>query len=177
MCLGPHYALKNYTDKKDLIYLDRCFWGDDKQFVTVTWMDKGKRIWPEGDNSRDKPKLEPMKGFGKGIVLSDWGRESEARTAAKERGFDLRLHPTVSGDSSPLEDVLMGYQRAAVYRGSSGVTAAIKGLSIEVLDEKSPCEPLQRISREQWLKNLSFCNFSFDELRSGHFWELLCRVS
>jgi hypothetical protein len=117
-----------------------------------------------------------MKIGSRTLILADYGRESEAHELASSMRADLRLHPAVNSPQEPLETVLPRYQNAVGYAGSAVVTAAIYCRNITCRDSSSPAWHLASglVSREQWLNNLSYAQYSAHEVRTGIAWDFLC---
>ena len=175
--LGPHYAKSQWLGHSRTILLDRCFWGNHKQVVSLAWMTKdGGRVVLSGDNDRPKPELQPWKTGDKVIELVDFGGQPST-------GHNYRLHPTTSKPTETLDSALRRHDIAVGGVGTAMVTAAIYGLPVVCLDNRSVCLPMSskstnpidiiRPSREQWLNNLSYMNWSGSEIESGEAFEYL----
>ena len=76
---------------------------------------------------------------------------------------------TLKGELSAvweLADVAIGHSSTVL------VEAAINGLHVESSDPLHVCQGIE--DRAQWLVDLSWANWNFEQLKSGAFWEHLC---
>jgi hypothetical protein len=63
---GPHYALNHWRGQANVLYLDRCFWGDAFEYTTIGWLNgDGSRVFPApGGANGELPELRPLKTRG-----------------------------------------------------------------------------------------------------------------
>ena len=174
--LGPHYAKQECLNHRTIL-LDRGFWGNPAVDVSLAWMTKnGGRVMVEGADHRPKPELQPWIYGDKVIELVDFGKQPTT-------GHAYRLHPTTSKPTETLLTALDYHDIAVGGVGTAMVTAAIYGLPVVCLDNRSVCLPISskstnpidiiRPCREQWLNNLSCMNWSGSEIESGEAFEYL----
>lgn len=184
VCIGPHFAF-DYCRGKPTIYIDRCLWGDHRKYVTIGWLKPdGGMIYPvDSPDDRPKPEIKPWKTkqIEKAIVLLDYGPYPDTYLLAQEiyQSVKLRPHPATRAGSPnqlpPLLDELAKHDIAIGHRTSALVTAAIEGLPIICLDKRSPAweiaghdlAEVKRPDRSQWLNNMSYAQWSDDEIASG----------
>jgi len=179
VCIGPHHAMRQ-CEGTDTIYIDRCLWGDDIEYVTVGWLKNGAIDYPFGcDNKRPKPKIKPWKtgDIKKVLFLLDYGPYPETYLLAKEiyETVDIRPHPATGKKLPPLNDQLQEYDLAIGYRTSALFTAVCEGLPVISLDSRSSVynvaghdlSEIVRPDRTQWLNNMSYAQWSGQEIRSG----------
>jgi hypothetical protein len=184
--LGPHYALSENRNR-NTIMLDRAFWGDDKQHVSLAWLDDaGERMFKRTDTENMRPGaqcpvLAPRKTkFRKAVILADYGRDITADVAEAGRYYEVetRLHPAERGAAEPLQAVLDRSDVAIGYRGTALVQAATSGLACIALDAGSPVLPIASRSvrdlayypsdmRVKWLAGLSWLNWSKTDIENG----------
>jgi hypothetical protein len=120
------------------------------------------------------------------IVLADYGQDvSETVRKASERyvSVQVRQHPadatvprvvTLEADCQ-FADVIVGHSGTALFEAIKNGTPVI---CTDPLNECMPVcstfeEPLYRGDREQWLHEMSYKQWSLDEIASGEMWEHL----
>ena len=184
--LGPHYALKHWINHPRCIWLDRAYWGDP-ECVTVGWAAGGGRRFPLEDGHRPAPELQPWREGRNAIVLADYGDKGDSMVALARPHVDrleLRRHPA-EGGTGTLSGALRDFHIAIGKRSTALVEAAICGLSIVCLDPTSAVLPVASTSikdivkpdRREWLRRLSWANWSADEIRTGDLWDSLTRCA
>lgn len=180
VCIGPHFALKQNLGKRT-IYIDRCLWGDDLEFVTIGWVGSdGGMIYPTGSPpDRPTPEVKPWKlgAIKKALVLLDYGPYPDAYKLAQElyQSVKLRPHPATGKDLPPLLDDLAATDVAIGYRTSALVAAVLNGVPTISLDARAPVRPVAghdlahivRPDRSQWLNDMSYAQWSGSEIASG----------
>jgi len=173
--IGPHYALKQRAPGDRTVYVDRCFWGHHREFVTIGWLrpDGSRHVLGNMDDSRPKPDLAPMKTGDNAIYLCDYGVAPEANLV-KRRNAEVRLHPADTNTKEPLDAALDRNDIAIGGMSSALVTAVISGLNSICVDPRSVCFKIE--DREQWLNDISWMNWSGSEIKTGEALEyLLCQ--
>lgn len=189
---GPHYARQRWIGHPRVVWLDRCFWGDATQHVSLAWMrSDGSRIFPQGvAESRPSPELQPWKEREESIlVLADYGQDISQVLKAVRLRFDRvysRYHPAdrrpasginIEGELSTalsLVDAVAGHATTAI------TAAVIAGVPAICTDPDHPARPvtchaldapLLRPEREQWLRDLSYAQWHISETAQA--WEYL----
>ena len=180
--LGPHYALNQWRNHHRCVWVDRAFWGDP-ECVSVGGSAGIDRKFPAGAGWRNHPELVPWTDGRDCIVLADYG-DTGLDLAALVRPHcervEIRRHPA-EGGSGALSDALQGFQIAIGRNTSALVEAAISGLSVVCKSPRSPVMPIASASirdlvqpdRNEWLRGLSWANWSGSEIESGELWECL----
>lgn len=179
--IGPHYAFRQNLGKKTL-YIDRCLWGDDLEYVTIGWLNSdGGMKYPNGcDGSRSKPDLKDWQNIkeSRAIMLLDYGPYplELCHLAKKSYGHvSYRVHPATGKKQPLLIDHLKGHKVAIGYRTSALFTAVTEGVPVISFDHRSPVYDIaghdildvKYPDREQWLNNMSYAQWSGEEIRSG----------
>lgn len=181
VCIGPHYALRDCIGKPT-IYIDRCLWGDDLDFVTIGWLNsKGYMLYPVGqDDSRPKPSVNnwivPRETLNI-LYCFDYGPYplETFQPLAKQYNVTARPHPATKKDQPPLLKHMEGKDVVIGHRTSALVTAAINGYPVVCFDEGNAVSPvaardilnLVYPDRTQWLNNLSYAQWSGAEIKTG----------
>lgn len=192
--LGPHYAKKHWLGHPNTILLDRAYWGDPIN-VSLGWMnEKGGRNFQKAcPGDRPKPTLQPWKNGNRYLFLMDYCDSKQDFVAlqshiAEQSGeaVKIRLHPVAcNADQGPLERDLERYDIAVGRRTTALVDAAIAGLAVVCVDDQNIVwdvsshsyeAPLFKGDRAQWLNNVSYANWSGEEIASGEAWEYLCQL-
>ena len=180
--LGPHYALEQWRNHPRCVWLDRAFWSDP-ECVSVGWSAGVTRKFPAGAGWRNHPELQPWKSGRDCIVLADYGDDGASMAALVRphvERVEIRRHPA-EGGAGALSDALRGFQIAIGGKTTALVEAAISGLSIVCKDARNPVTPvasntirdLSQPDRAEWLRALSWANWSGSEIASGDLWECL----
>ncbi len=194
--MGPHYALRDHLANREkldrVLMLDRCYWGNPQTTVSLHWLDQaGCKQWPDdAPGDRSKPNLQPWRESEKrALCIEDYGKTIPA--AAIQPFFnqvEVRQHPAGRDKQrvEPLGTVLERNDVAVGYSSTALVEAAITGLPVicfadpgtspvSQIASTTPAEVI-RPDREQWLNNLSYCNWTYEEISSGAAAEyLLCQ--
>lgn len=180
VCIGPHFAF-NQCLGKPTIYIDRCLWGDDLEFVTIGWLDSdGGMIYPRSAPSdRPKPELKPWRNTQtqKAIFLFDYGPypDKEYKAVSKHYSVTARVHPATKKPQPPLMEHLEGHDVVFGFRTSGLATAVIEGFPVVSFDSRAPVYSVAghdildivRPDREQWLNNMSYAQWSGAEIKTG----------
>ena len=183
---GPWYALNAWKGKPNVLWLDRCFYGDSHDFVSLGWlMPDGSRNFKNDEKTVCKgllPELKPHKKRRRcAVVFGDYGVDPRLQLANARRKYDsvwYRPHPQ---DKSPapcfplrgsLDDVWTVADVAIGHSSTVLVDAQINGLFVESTDPRHVAHYTD--DRESWLKRLSWAQWSLDEIVAGTFWEHLC---
>jgi hypothetical protein len=181
---GPWYAWQDWVGKDNVIWLDRCFYGDSRFDLSIGWL--------KPDGSRDfknknmvsangeLPKLKPPKPHQKSaVVFADYGKTIEASywaVDAREKYFPVftMWHPANMENFTTLADI---WERCDVAIGGTStvlVDAAINGLHIKQCDPLHVCAWMTARTRYQWLIDLSWAQWNFETgIMTGDFWEHL----
>lgn len=156
---GPHFAYPRWRHATTLM-LDRAYWGDP-ECVSLHWLEDGEKVFLRDMPKRAHPRLKPLKAGDRSIYLCDYRERPD-------RVYDtVRLHPAEEVPAESLEDALKAHQVAVGRRSTALVTAAIDGLRVEVLDQRSPA--YMPGTRKKWINDLAWHNWSLDEIASGAF--------
>lgn len=188
---GPHYALQENRHHRRVLHLDRCFYGDARWVVSLGWLRvDGSRDFKNLDKTEAKGALPELKEKkeqrGTAVVFADYGHDADDQrrmiryARSKADRVYLRPHPAASRSESPA--IVLPGELAAVWAladmafGHSStvlVDAEIEGLHVESTD---PGHVVQDVGddRQAWLNRLSWCQWSYDEVKRGAFWEHLC---
>ena len=145
---GPNYALKKMLGRKNVIWLDRCWYGDTNDNASIGWLDTDlnrvtpKRVWPLKTFS-DKRLVSHNVYVDKYVntpnvlILDDY--DETLLNTAPITTFDslhYRSHPLRSGiypsaiprNEGTLNDALIGIGLVITAAGTSGAYAALKGI-------------------------------------------------
>lgn len=185
---GPHYALKEHTGGKNVLFLNRCFYFDDFDNVSIGWLNSdGSRFflndWKTEPNG-DLPELKPLKTRNyAAIVFGDYNRDAseEVRIVRKQwsAGY-FKAHPASSDCTLPrgimpvdwdlrtcwkMADAAVGHQTTAL------VDARINGLEVISTDRNHVVQGSG--DRESWLIRLSWAQWHHSHIRDGAFFEHL----
>ncbi len=191
---GPHFAFNRWKHHPMVLHLDRCFYGDAATVVSLGWLnpDGSRNFAAPGREAKGVlPKIRPIKKYrGSALVFGDYGVDPLPLIEAARKRFErvyFRPHPEGGGCTGVmhLTGSLAGSLRlcdvAVGHRTSALVAAALAGLYIVTTDEHHACKPIafgfderERIgSREKWLAELSWKQWSLSEIKSGEFWSSL----
>jgi len=180
---GPHYAKSENLGKRTII-LDRCFWGHPAKVVTLAWLrpDGGREFVENAPGDRDRPELLPWKSREQfALVLNDFDRRVDTAPLRKDYLVETREHPARVKPKTGIRTVLARNDFAVGFVSTAMVSAVVAGLPVVALDDRSPVVPvasqsidaLRRPDREQWLRNLSYMNWTAVEISTGKALEML----
>jgi hypothetical protein len=186
---GPWYALKHWqplSDKHRVLYLNRGFWGDAREDLSLGWLKpNGTRDFrSDGAVEANGYPLQPRPRKANGrcaIVFGDYGRDPTEDIERARRDYDsvfFRPHPqqiiatSVMTLSGPLEDAWSLGDVALGHSSTVLVQARIEGLRVESSD------PLHVVHAypdddERWLRELSWAMWHYTEIEAGLAWEHL----
>ena len=166
---GPHYAFNEYLGQKNVLWLDRCFFGHYRYDLSIGWLNAdGSRDFKNKGMSFGKgelPELKPKKtGRDCAIVFGDYGMDPTAlvQYARREIGRTYyKPHPAELGQPTPylapewslsqcweIADVAVGHSSTVL------VTAELNGLHVYTTDPNHVCNDVGE-DREAWLNRLS----------------------
>jgi hypothetical protein len=182
---GPHYAFEVWRGRENVLYLDRCFWGDAFEFVTIGWLNAdGSRAFPDpGGTNGDLPELKAQKTRGYStIVFGDYRRDPapEIRLARKSIG-SVYYRPHPSSPPHTVEALTPAWtlaecwsigDRAIGYATGVLIQARIAGLEVISTDSRHVVNDSE--DREEWIRRLSWAQWHYGQVRDGQFWEYLC---
>lgn len=180
---GPWYCYKEWIGKPNVLWLNRCYYGCHKTVLSIGWLNAdGSRDFKNKDMPEGKGKLPELKakktGRHSAVVFGDYGRDPLPDYNYARRKYDavyFRPHPQ---DAKSLGltlrcDLHTIFDMADVAVGHSStvlVDAEINGLHVDSTD---PLHVVHHTDREQWLKDLSWTQWSLEEIRRGDFWSHL----
>ena len=179
---GPHYAFAEWLGKENVIWLDRCFYGDSRFDLSIGWLNPdGSRDFKNKNKTVGKgalPELKPMKTERQAaVVFADYGRMIQAEHWAidarvKYKPVYTMYHPADLHNFYTLADM---WERCDVAIGGTStvlVDAAINGLHIKQCDPLHVCQDIGS-DRDTWLARLSWAQWNHTEIVNGNFWEHL----
>ena len=183
---GPHYALEQWRAHPRTLWLDRCFYGDAHDIVSIGWLNPdGSRDFRNANKTEPKgelPEVLPLRSKLRCcVVFGDYGRDPKPELKLARQKYDsvwFRPHPadTKLSPYLPLRGELNTiWQIADAAIGHSStvlVDAVIHGLYAESTDPRHVINGMTY--RSEWLNRLSWCQWSLEEIRRGEFWEHLC---
>ena len=184
---GPHYAFDVWLGKPNVIWLDRCFYGHYRYDLSIGWLNPdGSRDFKNKGMSfgkGDLPELKPKKeGRDCAIVFGDYGMDPTqlVQYARREIGRTYyKPHPAESGQVSPvlapkwtLSQCWEIASHAVGHSSTVLVEAELNGLNVYTTDTHHVCQNIT--DRGQWLKDLSWAQWNFEEIVNGDFWDHLC---
>ena len=178
---GPHYAFSEHLGKPNVIWLDRCFYGDARFDLSIGWLQPDGSRWFKNEgmatSNGELPELKTMKPHQESAVVfadfgkMDQGKHWEVNARTKYFPVHLRFHPADMENFYPLADM---WERCDVAIGGTStilVDAAINGLHIKQCDPLHVCAGMT--DRAQWLTDLSWAQWNFEYIVNGDFWEHL----
>lgn len=169
--IGPNYALEQWAEADDVLFVDRCFFGDPQEQVTIGWLrPDGTRDFMNEDSMPDRWRMHgvAMKPWqsnpgGHSLVLadrtSDWTPYRDIIESRLEQDFDvmLRVHPTqrapedlrhleLIGDYLAIDgthdESFIGADHFIAFATSTAVTAIMGGLPGFTLDKRNGAWPV-----------------------------------
>ena len=191
---GPHYCLGHLRKHPRVLYIDRAWWGhDDTQpgdgHVSIGWMQPdGSRKFASGDVPRETPEMEPWKAREDScLILADYMQKTSdiaLSAVSRFRHVNVRLHPANDTERHTvrLQDAIRLHDVAIGHAGTSIFESIRMGVPTICTDPRNPCAPvcsrnvddeLYRGSRDAWLRDMSYKQFSLAEIADGTAWNLL----
>jgi hypothetical protein len=182
---GPYYALPHWKGHKNLIMIDRAFYGDP-EYIQMFWLNPdGSKTHATGTEPRFKPLLHPWKKWTPGecraLVVPDYQQDSADLEAICLDRFDhvtVRRHPAESGLksgeqpevslASQLADhhVCIGHSSTALFEAIVAGLPVICTDPLNVVAEVSQTNTeglLRRPDRADWLHRVSWMQWNHDE--------------
>lgn len=182
---GPWYCYNDWLGQDNVLWLNRCHYGCPDTVVTLGWL--------RSDGSRDfrnqgmafakgaLPELKPKKERqSRAVVFGDYGRDPSDLIEWARGECDavfFRPHPQDKRSTkllAPDWDMATTLEHCDIAAGHSTtalIEAELAGLHTYSTD---PNHPVQNITdREQWLIDLSWTQWSAEEMKRGDFWEHL----
>lgn len=191
---GPWYAYDEWVGKPNVLWLNRCFYGDHFHDVSLGWLNAdGTRDFGDIDKPEpngELPRLQAKKARRKSskawggtcVVFGDFGRDPKEDCAFARKHFDrvyYRPHPAERKTDSPvmspdwtLAEAFSIADSALGHSSTVLVKARINGLKTFSTDTRHVVlwEP---DDDAKWLRMLSWCQWNSEQIRSGEFWEHL----
>ena len=186
---GNWYAYNEFIGKPNVLFLNRCFYGDARFDVSLGWLrPDGSRDFMNHGMVRAKgscPNVRPRKDRKRrcAVVFADYGIDPQAMILDARMRYDsvfFRPHPAQDRATPVMTlkgslDAVWEIADVAI-SGSSTVLvdALIQGLHVESTD---PLHVVQSCGedRQAWLNDLSWAQWHGPtELMNGDFWEHLC---
>ena len=183
---GPWYAWNQWLGQDNVIWLDRCFYGHHRFDLSIGWLKPdGSRNFKNQNMQAGKGKLPelkpPKKGRDCAVVFGDYGMHPKHLVEYSRLHFGrtyYKPHPADTGQVSlvlapkwtleqcwAIADVAVGHSSTVL------VEAELNGLYVYTTDPYHVCQDIS--DREQWLIDLSWAQWSFEEIVNGDFWEHL----
>lgn len=180
--IGPWYAFRRYQSHDRVLYLDRACW-DHPERTCINWLSKGDKVWEWGRRlkARYHPKTKPWKYGNNLVVLCDYNDDGlqQANLTRPHFNVSIRRHPS-NLEQESLASCLANNEVAIGKRSTALVDAAIHGLAVITYDHLSPVYPvagrlrdIRRPDRSGWLRDLSWHNWTINEIKSGETWQHL----
>ena len=184
---GPHFAYEQWKRSTPLM-IDRAWWGDP-DCVAIFWlMPDGTRRYASGTKPRPKPEMQPWTtGECSCLILADYQQDTTAIEVFARKRFEIvtiRKHPAEQ-KGEPLEDALMKTD-VTIGHSTTALFESIKsGKPTICTDPLNECAPacsswvngeLYRGDRSDWIHDMSYKQFSVDEIADGTAWESLENV-
>lgn len=171
--LGPHHKASSGW------MVDRAYWGDP-DCVSIAWYDGKKHFnWGVNKPARYHPETKPWKEGRRLLVLCDFGDDGQRHALKARPHFDItiRRHPSEVSEGS-LDEAIDSHDLCMGYKTTALVKAVISGLPVICYGEDSPVYPvagrvrdIAKPDRDEWLCDLSWHNWGFEEIKSGEAWE------
>jgi len=157
--MGPHYAREQHLESDNVIYLDRCHYGNTSNRVSIGLQNKqGGRDFIAG-SGRKGLTIKENNGT-KSLFLADYNGIVESADI-------VRLHPQNEESSTTLANDILQCNYATGYETTSLIEAALSGLVINCKGTKSI------LLQSNWLELLPYANWDIDEIGSGELWHHL----
>ena len=184
---GPHYCYNEWLGQENVLFLNRCFYGDSRFDLSIGWLQPdGSRDFRNDGTPRPNgllPDLKPRKEARRcAVIFEDFGADASELIAEARLHFAsvfYRPHPAqqktsgamaLTGDLADcwaLADVAIGHGSTAL------VEAEINGLHVESSDPLHVVHKAKE-NREQWLQDLSWAQWNYKQIIKGEFWNHLC---
>lgn len=154
--MGSNYAKHHWLNHDRVVLLDRCYFGNTRNNVSIGWMNKkGGRDFKVG--SGKKP-LYIRKSYGtKTLFLADYNGVIEPADI-------IRLHPANEHSKSTLIEDIKKCRSATGYNSTALVKAALNGLEITCKGDQSI------LNQKNWVELLPYANWNYKEILSGELW-------
>ena len=184
---GPWYAYREWIGKPNVLFLNRCFWGDARLDISIGWLNPdGTRDFRNQDKTEpngELPEMKPLKQRKRcAVVFGDYGEDCTELLKKTRSRFDsvfFRPHPAQKKTDSPVMtlggDLTGVWELADVAIGGSSTVlceAVFEGLAVETTDPRNVVSDCGE-DRQAWATRLSWANWNRNELRNGEFWEHL----
>lgn len=183
---GPWYCYQEWLGKPGVLWLNRCFYGHPRFDVSLGWLrPDGSRDFKNHGMAASNgplPSLCPWKDQRRcAVVFGDYGRDASEDVRQARWDYDsvfFRPHPAQHQETPvitlkcdlvgvwALGDVAIGHASTVL------VEAMIQGLHVISSDPLHVCQGVE--DRTKWLTDLSWAQWSHEQLKSGDFWEHLC---
>lgn len=199
---GPNYAFRDTSGCDNVLWLDRCWYGDTNEWASFGWRNGDTRDFCRvGGDERLAHHIDDgwiaYRDFvddGELLILDDYQQtilNSRAVNMAGElcyyRGHPLRddEYPGANTrNSGSLEDALDGIGWAVCARGTSGAYALLRGVPLICLDPLNVVSPvcagsffedlhLDEEERWGWASGLAWTQYRKEEIESGYMWHVL----
>ena len=184
---GPHYCYSEWVGQPDVLWLNRTFYGNSRFSISLGWLNAdGSRDFYNKNMAEGKgqlPELKPKKQSERiACVFADYDMNMLGLVIYASHNWSqayYRPHPaqhttteleTLTGDLSAVWekcDVAVGHGSTAL------VEAELNGLKVVSTDPHHVCHDANG-RREQWLKDLSWAQWTHTELINGDWIDHLC---
>jgi len=182
---GPYFAYEQWKHATPLM-IDRAFW-DDPNSVSIFWlMPDGTRRYASGYEPRPAPELEPWQdGSDTALILADYKQDTTAIEVFAVDRFDcvtVRKHPAECTTDKSLHEALKAADVVIGHSSTSLFESVRRGKPTICTDPHNPIAPvcsswvnakLYRGDRSVWLHEMSYKQFTLDEIADGTAWRLL----
>lgn len=183
---GPYFAYDKWKNHPQTLMIDRAWWGDP-DCVSIGWLQPdGTRKFATGTDPRAIPEIEPWRtGESSVLILADYDQDTTAIKVFAQERFEtvtIRRHPAEHPSMVPLTEALMHTDVCIGHSGSALFDAIRMGVPTICTDPLNECIPacsswvngkLYRGSRDAWLHDMSYKQFSLAEIADGTAWRLL----
>jgi len=186
---GPHYAYRQWIGRPNVLWLNRCYYGNARYDVSIGWLHAdGSRDFRWHDEPRTRlPNLAEMKPEKRqadqcAMVFGDYGEDCTdlVRDVLKRYGRTYyRPHPAEKHKRSivlspdwTLEQVWSVADVAVGGASTALIDAYANGLHVECRDPRNPAS--MDCARETLFSRLTWADWHCDEIKRGEFWDHLC---
>lgn len=154
--LGSNYAKHHWLNHDRVVLLDRCYFGDTRNHISIGWMNKkGGRNFTIGEGRKKLYIRDPI--GDQSIFLADYN-------GVIEQADIIRLHPANKQYNTTLSEDLRQCNSAIGYNSTALVKAALQGLKITCKGEQNI------LNQKNWLELLPYANWNYNEILSGEVW-------